>query len=70
MNEVTKSRNETMTKSKQMNEFARWSRECKSKSRNEGIFFDRILLFSLCFFGRDDKANEQMNSQIEVVNAK
>ena len=38
MNAVAKSRNETMTKSKQMNEFAKWSRKRESKSRNEGIF--------------------------------
>ena len=39
-------------------------------SREMKEFFDRILVFSLCFFSRDDKVNEQMNSQIEVVNAK
>ena len=58
MNEVTKSRNETMTKSKQMNEFAKWSRECKSKSRNEGIFLTESY-FSVCVFSVE--MTKQMN---------
>ena len=38
-----------------------------TKSRD---FFDGILLFGLCFFGRDDTVNERMNSPNEVANAK
>ena len=39
-------------------------------SREMKEFFDRILLFSLCFFGRDDKVNKRINLRNEVVNAK
>ena len=49
MNEVAKSRNETMTKSKPTNEFAKWSRERESKPQNEGIFL-RNLTFQFVFF--------------------